>query len=147
MIHVCGMTHTCEWNDSFMSEAWFIHSCDMTCWKCANVRTFSTASNCVHFNRFFLNWPAQWMCNHEGCINNVWTSLYICLVRKACDHHALVPHCNTLQHTETHCNALQHTATRCNTLQRDATHCNALQHIATNCNTHCNALQDTATHC
>jgi len=30
LIHVCDMTHSCVWHDSFMCVTWLIHGCDMT---------------------------------------------------------------------------------------------------------------------
>ena len=30
LIHVCDMTHTHVWHDSFISVTWLIHMCDMT---------------------------------------------------------------------------------------------------------------------
>jgi len=30
LIHVCDMTHSCVWHDSFMCVTWPIHLCDMT---------------------------------------------------------------------------------------------------------------------
>jgi len=30
LIHVCDMTHSCVWQDSFMCVTWLIHVCDMT---------------------------------------------------------------------------------------------------------------------
>jgi len=29
-IHVCGVTHSCVWSDSFMCVAWLIHVCEVT---------------------------------------------------------------------------------------------------------------------
>jgi len=30
LIYVCDMTHSCMWHDSFMCVTWLIHVCDMT---------------------------------------------------------------------------------------------------------------------
>jgi len=30
LMHVCDMTHSCVWHDSFMCVTWLIHVCDMT---------------------------------------------------------------------------------------------------------------------
>jgi len=30
LIHVCNMTHSCVWHDSFMCVTWLVHVCDMT---------------------------------------------------------------------------------------------------------------------
>jgi len=110
--HVCDVTHLYMWHASFMHVTWLVRTCERTGAYIAH-----DAFICVAGRLNERNTTHSHVC--VICLD-LWHVLFIDTIHRNTLLSTLI-HRNTLQHTATHCNTIEYTATHCKTLQNSAT--------------------------
>jgi len=72
LIHLCDMTHSCVWHDSFMCVTWLFHMCDMT-HSYVSRDSFIYVTWLIHMCDMSRSY--MW---HDSFICETWLIFYVC---------------------------------------------------------------------